>query len=177
MAGNALAHATAAPPISRAHAERQLKEFLARVETVNADESWPHRIGKVVLFGSYLSSQESVGDIDLAIRLERRAIFADHWPEAVLARADAAARQGRRFRGVLERLAWAEKEVKQYLRGGKRSLSLQDWATEGVWLQHAPHRVLFDEGTDAPSVNGSNPEPGDLLVKPEKRRRPRGLPF
>ena len=41
MAGNALAYATAALPISRAHADRQLKEFLARVETVNGDESWP----------------------------------------------------------------------------------------------------------------------------------------
>lgn len=101
MAGNTLAHATAALPISRAHADRHLKEFLARVETVNGDESWPYRVGKVVLFGSYLSNQESVGDIDLAIRLERRAVFADHWPEAVLARADAAARQGRRFRGFL----------------------------------------------------------------------------
>jgi predicted nucleotidyltransferase len=178
MAGNALAHATAALPISRAHADRQLKEFLARVETVNADESWPHRIGKVVLFGSYLSSQESVGDIDLAIRLERRAVFADHWPEAVLARADAATRQGRRFRGFLDRLAWAEKEVKQYLRGGKRVLSLHDWTTEEPWLQHAPHRVLFEERTDAPSANSSNQDHGDLLVPPEKkRRRPRGLPF
>jgi hypothetical protein len=36
MAGNALAHATAALPISRAHADRQLMEFLARVETVMA---------------------------------------------------------------------------------------------------------------------------------------------
>jgi hypothetical protein len=147
MAGNALAHATAAPPISRANAERQLKDFLARVETVNGDESLPHRVGKVVLFGSYLSNQESVGDIDLAIRLERRAVFADQWPEAILARADAAARQGRRFRGFLDRLAWAENEVKRYLRGGKRFLSLHDWTTEEPWLQHAAPRVLLDEGT------------------------------
>jgi hypothetical protein len=177
MTGNALAHATAALPISRVHADRQLKEFLARVETVNGDESWPHRVGKVVLFGSYLSNQESLGDIDLAIRLERRAVFADHWHEAVLARADAAARQGRRFRGFLDRLAWAEKEVKKFLRGGKHVLSLHDWTTEEPWLQDAPTASLLDEGTDATSTNGSSPENGNLLVKSEKRRRPRGPPF
>jgi len=68
------------------------------------------------------------------------------WSGAQCLLADAAARQGRRFRGFLDRLAWAEKEVKQYLRGGKRFLSLHDWTTEEPWLQHAPHRVLLDEG-------------------------------
>jgi hypothetical protein len=67
MAGNALANASAPRPISRAEASRQLDEFLARVALVNADDSFPHRVGKVVIFGSYLSNQERIGDIDLAI--------------------------------------------------------------------------------------------------------------
>ena len=58
MAGNALANATAAPPISRPDADRQLKEFLIRVGIVNGDKSWLYRVGKVVLFGSYLNNQE-----------------------------------------------------------------------------------------------------------------------
>ena len=64
MAGNALANASAARSISRAEASRQLAEFLERVARVNADDSWLHCVGKVVVFGSYLSNQEQIGDLD-----------------------------------------------------------------------------------------------------------------
>ena len=169
MAGNALANASAAPPISRAEASRQLEEFLERVALVNADESLPHRVGKVVIFGSYLSNQERIGDIDLAIRLDRRPQFAQRWAEAVLARAEAAEREGRRFRGFLERLTWAENEVKQRLRGGARLLSLHDWTTEEPWLQHAPHQVLLDEGPPAPGKDSTS-QPLDSRINPDEPR-------
>jgi predicted nucleotidyltransferase len=145
MAGNALANATAVRRLSRSVADRLLKEFLVRVGIVNDDPSWLYRIGKVVIFGSYLKGQEWVGDIDVAIRLDRRAEFAERWPEMLLAKAEVAANRGRRFRGFLDRLAWPETEVRRYLRGGVRWLSLHDWTKEEPWLQHAAHTVLFEE--------------------------------
>jgi hypothetical protein len=185
MAGNALANATATPPISRADAGRRVEEFLVRVGIVNGDDSWPYRVGKAVIFGSYLNNQEWIGDIDLAIRLERRPEFAERWAEAVLARADAVAHRGRRFRTFVDRLAWAENEVKRYLRGGVRLLSLHDWSTEEPWLRHATHQVLLDDGRAAAPVDGTNPTHSDLRFRSEKRgsgarrlsRRPRGCPF
>ena len=178
MAGNALANATAALPISRAEASSRLEHFLERVELVNADDSLPHRVGKVVIFGSYLSNQERLGDIDLGPQ------YADRWAEAVLARAESAERRGRHFRGFLDRLTWAEDEVKRLLRGGARLLSLHDWSTEEPWLQHAPHQVLLDEGPAAPGKD-SNSEPLDSPVKPKEpgsnarrpSRRTRGCRF
>ena len=102
MAGNALANVTAVRPISRTDVDRLLNEFPVRVGIVNGDQYWLYRVGKVVIFGSYLRSLESVGDIDLAIRLYRRPEFAEHWPEALLARADAAENGSLRFsRGPL----------------------------------------------------------------------------
>jgi len=162
MAGNALANSTAAPPLSRTDADRLLQEFLIRVGIVNDDPSWLYRIGKVVVFGSYLNSQEWVGDIDLAIRLDRRPEFAEQWPEVLLAKSDAAACRGRRFRGFLDRLAWPETEVRRYLRGGIRWLSLHDWTKEEPWLQHAAHTVLLEEktsGATARSAAQKAPEP------------------
>jgi len=82
MAGNALANATAAAPISRADADRVLNAFLIRVGIVNDAKTSLYRVGKVVVFGSYLGNQDRVGDIDLAIRLDRRPEFAPRWPEA-----------------------------------------------------------------------------------------------
>jgi hypothetical protein len=170
MAGNALANATAAPPISRPVADRLLKEFLVRVRTVNGDPSWLYRVGKVVVFGSYLSNQQWVGDIDLAIQLDRRPEFAKNWPEALLARAEAAANQGRRFHGFLERLSWPETEVSRYLRGGGRGLSLHDWTKEEPWLQYASHKVLFEEKTSTPAVKSACRSARSRALDPQKRR-------
>jgi len=153
IAGNALANATAASAVARADADRLLHEFLTRVSIVNGDPSSLYRVAKVVVFGSYLKSQQWMGDIDLAIRLDRRQEYAACWPEALLARAETAAKHGRHFRSFLERLAWAETELKRYLRGGVRSLSLHDWTTEAAWLQHAPHQVLLEDESAVAPVN------------------------
>ena len=42
-------------------------------------------------------------DIEVAIKLRRRPEFADHWTEALLAKAEGAENSGCRFRGYLER--------------------------------------------------------------------------
>ena len=158
MAGNALANATAARPISRRDACRRVEEFLARARSVNSDDSWLYRVGKVVIFGSYLNDQDRIGDIDLAIRLERRVRVAEDW---------------------------AENEVKRYLRGGARCLSLHDWTTEEPWLEHAPHQVLLDDGHASAPVNDTTPKYSDLRITSKKAgsgahrtsRRPAGCPF
>lgn len=161
MAGNALANATAAEPISRSAVDRWLKDFLARVGVVNGDDSWLYRVGKVVLFGSCLSDQERVGDIDLAIRLDRRPEYAGRWADAVMARAAAAENRGRRFHDFVDRLGWAETEVKRYLRAGARFLSLHDWSKEEPWLAKVPHQVLFEEPTAAASAEAATQKHSD----------------
>jgi hypothetical protein len=67
--GNALAMASAAPPVKRERARQKLEDFIERVEKVNEDDHFLYRIDVVVLFGSYLSNCETVNDIDLAIKL------------------------------------------------------------------------------------------------------------
>ena len=70
--GMRFAQATAAGPLSRATAERKLREFMARVEQVNESDEFAFRVVRVVLFGSYLTDAERVNDIDLAIELVPR---------------------------------------------------------------------------------------------------------
>src|SRR6266550_1979535 len=53
--GMRFAQATAAGPLSRATAERKLREFMARVEQVNESDEFAFRVVRVVLFGSYLT--------------------------------------------------------------------------------------------------------------------------
>ena len=58
-------------PINREKADRIMQEFLKRVEEVNRDDSYPYRVSKLVLFGSYLNPEQmDLGDIDIAFELE-----------------------------------------------------------------------------------------------------------
>ena len=70
--GLAFANATAAKPIYRITAERVLREFMGRVDAVNASNEYAFRISGVVLFGSMLSCADRLGDVDVAIDLQPR---------------------------------------------------------------------------------------------------------
>lgn len=145
IAGNALANATAAKPIRRKTGEDRLAEFLGRVHLLNADDNWAHRVTKVLVFGSYLTDKSWLGDVDVAIRLEPRPKYQDRWSDVLLARAGEAETRGIRFSRFVDRLGWAEREAKRFLKSRSRSLSLHDLEREQVLLNRIPHRVLFEE--------------------------------
>ena len=63
LKGNQLAGANLRP-ISRTTAERTLQAFMQRVRAVNADPDYLERITGVIVFGSFLSANEELGDVD-----------------------------------------------------------------------------------------------------------------
>jgi hypothetical protein len=71
--GVRLAYASAAKPIHRKTAERILAEFMERVHPVNATPEYLYRVDGVVLFGSFLSDVEQLGDVNVAVNLESKA--------------------------------------------------------------------------------------------------------
>jgi hypothetical protein len=66
--GSTLACATAARPLLRRTAEKQLAEFLKRVEEVRDNPWFLYKVAKAYVFGSYLSDADTLGDIDIAGR-------------------------------------------------------------------------------------------------------------
>jgi hypothetical protein len=62
--GGALVKASAAKPVSRKTAERCLKEFLARVEEVRRSPEFVWKVKRVILFGSYLTTDRMLDAID-----------------------------------------------------------------------------------------------------------------
>ena len=74
--------------IDRAKAEKLLADFLQCVEEVNAHPDLPHWVTEVRVFGSYLNNSDYLGEIDLAIKKERRpagGAFSDAYPERLVA--------------------------------------------------------------------------------------------
>ena len=76
------------PRINRAKAEKLLADFLQCVEEVNAHPDLPHWVTEVRVFGSYLNNSDNLGEIDLAIKKERRPAsgsISDAYPERLVA--------------------------------------------------------------------------------------------
>ena len=60
--------------IKRETAERILKEIVQRAEAINAspESQYMYYVSKILIFGSYLTPKERLGDIDVAVKIEGR---------------------------------------------------------------------------------------------------------
>jgi len=122
--GNALALGSAAKPLRRDSAENKLVDFLSRVKQVNESSEFIYKVNKVTLFGSYLSSKERIGDIDLAVTLAPKIQDRDEFWKLNQEWIRQAYKAGRRFSNIAEELFWPQREVLLYLKSRSRSLSL-----------------------------------------------------
>jgi hypothetical protein len=91
-----LAAASPALPIHRRTPDRLLREFMERVEGVREDSELMFVVGRVIVFGSYLTPKERLGDLDLAINLLPRPSQEDPFDWA-RRRIERAWEQGRRL--------------------------------------------------------------------------------
>jgi len=127
MKGNALGMAKASRPITRASAERVLRELLGRVLAVNDRPELAYRVESVVVFGSYLSKVERLNDLDIAVELKPRrddgASFRSLRNESM----ERARTSGRRFRNVVEEVGWPQIEVLSILKNRSRTISFCEW--------------------------------------------------
>src|SRR6266404_5700735 len=104
--GRALAMARA-KLIRRSTAERLVSEFLQRVEEVNDDPNLLYWVDEVVVFGSFLTESETLGDVDLAVMYTRRTDDPKDFDEREKARVREARAAGRHFPGYLRRVIMA----------------------------------------------------------------------
>ena len=70
--GEELVRASAAVKVSRQTAENALMGLLARVKQYNSDQYKLLTVEAVVIFGSFLSANERLGDLDIAVKARHR---------------------------------------------------------------------------------------------------------
>jgi predicted nucleotidyltransferase len=141
LKGNALALASAAKPISRATAERNLTQLLERVRKVNEDDYFLYKVQKVVLFGSYLRSTQTLSDVDVAIKLAPKETNRGRQVLLEKQRIRAAQDEGRVFGNLLVQLFWPQLEVRRFLKSRSRVISLHE-ASDGI-LEHTDSRIIY----------------------------------
>ena len=140
--GSALSKALFSAPVSRRNAEKKLIEFMERVHQVNEDGRFLYRVRKVIVFGSFLTESPTFGDLDIAIDLEPKEPDANKHSDLTLARANMVARNGKRFQNSVEKLFFADHEVRSFLKARSKIIQLTDCG-DGV-LKIAEHRVIHE---------------------------------
>jgi predicted nucleotidyltransferase/predicted transcriptional regulator len=122
--GRRLVKAFATKPLLRSTADKKLHEFLQRVKEVNINDYYLYKVTKVILFGSYLTGKERIGDVDIAIELEPKISDPDLRQRAFEDRFELAVKNGRQFKSILDDLFWPYQEVRLYLKSRSRSIDL-----------------------------------------------------
>jgi hypothetical protein len=124
--GNGLASAKLRP-IARATAERTLEGFMQRVHAVNSDPEYLETITGVIVFGSFISPRQKLGDVGVGIQLTRKAVDDDLFLELANARRELAQQRGKQFRNVSAWATWPVQEIWVYLKSRARQLSIHDF--------------------------------------------------
>jgi hypothetical protein len=118
--GRSFRQGLAARPVNRAHAEKVLREFMERVIVANQRDDFLVRVTDVVLYGSFLRDASTLGDVDLAVRFERKFDPQDSQKVVI----EHFRKSGRAWTGICCEYSWAFDEVWQFLKSRKRTLSL-----------------------------------------------------
>lgn len=134
--GNALAKASAAPPVHRTTAEQHVERFIARLRSVR-ELDFAYVVAEAVVFGSYLTATTRLSDVDLAVRLVPKS----NGLEFEAACEKRIAMTNRRFSNITEHVFWPHTEVLQFVRGRARCLSIEDHIGYFIWSRQ--FRVLY----------------------------------
>jgi predicted nucleotidyltransferase len=141
--GKRLTSATAARPVSRATAEKALREFLDRVDEVNRNDHYLGRVSAVVLFGSMLRSEvDRLSDVDVAVEIVQKELDRERARAANECRARELEQKGHQFRQPLDWVTCWYREVFAFLKGRGRVISLANLRAEGELILAVPHQIL-----------------------------------
>ena len=108
-------------PLRRATADRYVREITERVKEVNADDRFPYRIDRAVVFGSYVNepSKDPIGDLDVALELVCK------WEgEEQARRYDLARQRCPPSASEFLWLIWPYEEVLRYVRNRRGQISI-----------------------------------------------------
>lgn len=143
LAGSSFAHASAARPLTRKTATERLAAFLERVRTLNDNNNYLYRVRKVLVFGSYLTKQDRLNDIDVAVELVNRENDPSKRKVAIRACIRKANEGGRQFSGIADEMYWPYNEVILFLKSKSRAISLHP--VEDDILKQTESRVIFQD--------------------------------
>ena len=128
--------------MKRNTAERLLRELIGRVESIQDDDSLAYRVSDLVLFGSYLSDREDLGDLDVAVNIVRRFEGKEQLrveEERRILTCPASA-------DFVLRLFWPNEEIYRMIRNRSAWIQLTSIERDQEVIFSGPHRYIWKDG-------------------------------
>lgn len=110
---HAVANVKFLKPLSRARAEKLVKEAIARCREANLNGDFTHYVKRLHVFGSYNSNSPDLGDIDLVIGTEPRPGIGNF----VLASSERMKTLGKNPHSLVEEAVFGWREVIRFVKG------------------------------------------------------------
>lgn len=129
ISGNALAQASFRRPITRATADKHVREVVDRARAFNADPAHLAQIVEVVVFGSYLDpTSADLGDVDFGVTVHLKIPPETSKDDRARVILDYATASGRTFSTFFDRLYWPQQQAIQALtnRSSVISITIED---------------------------------------------------
>lgn len=133
LQGNSLGNAKAIPSIQRAKADALFESFMLRVKELNKNPKYLYKISRIELFGSYNTNTETVNDIDIGYRLEKKGKDRKKWREKDRRQVRMAKNAGVNFNSFMAELFYTRKVALKYLKSRSPYLSLHDLDDDGIF--------------------------------------------
>jgi len=130
--GSRFGNASASSPISRQKATQLLNELIERAKSINSNDELVYVIESLRVFGSYLSENDALGDLDVGFKLTAR-LAGEEFTLQNQKRIDLARSNNKSFSSFIDELCWPNKEVMLMLKNNQRGLSLHDVETDQVF--------------------------------------------
>ena len=141
--GQTLCAARSIPPMNKKKADKIFNEFMRRVEEINDNDYYLCKVEKILLFGSYLNSENiDYGDIDIAFELKRKIDNYDEFEKARKKRIRELRQNGKRFSDFMDEIFYPEKEVILKLKNKCQYISLHQIEIDGK-LETAKYKQVY----------------------------------
>jgi predicted nucleotidyltransferase len=115
---------------------------MQRVEEINNNDYYLYKIERLLLFGSYLNSNnDDYGDIDITFELKRKIDNFDEYEKARKKRIKEMGKKGKYFSSFMDELFFPEKEVILKLKNKCQYISLHR-VDDGI-LKYSKYKKIY----------------------------------
>jgi predicted nucleotidyltransferase len=126
--GMSLANASAMKRMPHAKGDQLLRQVLGRAQEINTSNEYAFTIRTLVVYGSYVRKEATLGDLDIAVELQPKSQDSGNQAKAEEARTSSALASGRRFNNIVQELSWPRTEIYLHLKNRAKGLSLHDYS-------------------------------------------------
>lgn len=131
--------------IKRETADRLINNIQQIAKEINKEKENPMFVKRLIVFGSYMSDKERLGDLDIMVKLKYKNVFENgDIPKHEAAFAFLSFKE-KNVTSFLDRLFFPSDYIYKKLKNRSTGVSLHSEETDGFILEQGNYKIIFEE--------------------------------